>query len=230
MKRFNTVSLLYVENDINIRENYCFVLKDIFKEVYEASTFEDAMSLYGKYDIDIMIVDINLDGYKSGIDLIKKIRDISLNTKIIVTSAYSTVENLLAVSSLNLINFLVKPMDMNHLFESLKKALTEINTIKILKQDIIHLDKDILWDFNTKELRKNSDIIELTKTEKAIMQVIFSSPYTELSYDYIINEVWNYDDSDHKETLRTLMSNIRKKLPKGTIKTLYNIGYQFDYN
>lgn len=230
MKRFNTINLLYVENDINIRQNYCFVLNDIFNNVYEAACFEEAVSIYNEYNIDIMLVDINLNGYKSGIDLIKKIRSISLNTKIIVTSAYSTVENLLAVSSLNLSNFLVKPIEMNNLFESLKKALTEINTIKILKQDVIYLDKDLIWDFNAKELRRNTETIELTKTEKAIMQVIFSCPYTELSYDYIINEVWDYDHSDHKETLRTLVSNIRKKLPKRTIKTLYNIGYQFDYN
>ena len=227
MKQFKDITLLYVEDDLNIRKNYCYVFQKMFQNVYEASSFEEAFLLYKKFEIDILIVDINLNGSKSGIDLIKQIRLQDLNSKIIIISAYSTIENLLQVSSLNLSGFLVKPVEEKSLYEALENALQAINTIKIINCNIITLDKNLLWDFNKKELIKDGVTINLTKTEKDILNVILSNPSIELTYDSIINEIWDYDDKNHIETLRTLVSNIRKKLPKNTIKTLYNISYRY---
>lgn len=227
MKQFKDITLLYVEDDLNIRKNYCYVFQKMFQNVYEASSFEEAFLLYKKFEIDILIVDINLNGSKSGIDLIKQIRLQDLNSKIIIISAYSTIENLLQVSSLNLSGFLVKPVEEKSLYEALENALQAINTIKIINCNIITLDKNLLWDFNKKELIKDGVTINLTKTEKDILNIILSNPSIELTYDSIINEIWDYDDKNHIETLRTLVSNIRKKLPKNTIKTLYNIGYRY---
>jgi len=227
MKQFKDITLLYVEDDLNIRNNYCYVFKQMFQDVHEASGFEEALLLYKNFEIDILIVDINLNSSKSGIDLIKKIRLQDLNSKIIITSAYSTIENLLEVSSLNLSNFLVKPVEEKSLYEALENALQSINTIKIINYNIITLDKNFLWDFNKKELIKDGVTINLTKTEKDILNVILLNPSIELTYDNIINDIWDYDDKNHIETLRTLVSNIRKKLPKNTIKTLYNIGYRY---
>lgn len=227
MKQFKDITLLYVEDDLNIRNNYCYVFKQMFQDVHEASGFEEALLLYKNFEIDILIVDINLNSSKSGIDLIKKIRLQDLNSKIIITSAYSTIENLLEVSSLNLSDFLVKPVEEKSLYEALENALQSINTIKIINYNIITLDKNFLWDFNKKELIKDGVTINLTKTEKDILNVILLNPSIELTYDNIINDIWDYDDKNHIETLRTLVSNIRKKLPKNTIKTLYNIGYRY---
>jgi len=227
MKQFKDITLLYVEDDLNIRNNYCYVFKQMFQDVHEASGFEEALLLYKNFEIDILIVDINLNSSKSGIDLIKKIRLQDLNSKIIITSAYSTIENLLEVSSLNLSDFLVKPVEEKSLYEALENALQSINTIKIINYNIITLDKNLVWDFNKKELIKDGVTINLTKTEKDILNVILLNPSIELTYDNIINDIWDYDDKNHIETLRTLVSNIRKKLPKNTIKTLYNIGYRY---
>ena len=228
MKTLKELNLLYIEDDNTIRENYAFVFKDTFFNYYETSSYEEALSIYEKYHIDIMIVDIELNGSKNGIDIIKTIRKQDINTKIIVTSAYSSTENLLEASSLMLTRFLVKPVNPKELYDCLNKALEEINTIRITKQDSIKLNENLYWNFISKELIKNNKTINLTKKEKEILNYIFSNPSIELTYENIIDEIWDYDCQEHMETLRTLVSNIRKHLPKNTIKTLYNIGYRFN--
>lgn len=228
MKTLKELNLLYVEDDSIIRENYAFVFKKTFSNYYEASSYEEALNIYEKYHIDIMIVDIKLHGSKNGIDIIKTIRNQDINTKIIVTSAYSSTENLLEASSLMLTKFLVKPVHQKELYDYLNIALKEINTIKITKQDTLKLNDKLHWDFVSKELIKNNKLINLTKKEKEILNYIFSNPSIEITYENIIDEIWDYDCQEHMETLRTLVSNIRKHLPKNTIKTLYNIGYKFN--
>ena len=228
MKTLKELNLLYIEDNVAIRNNYAFVFKQEFANYYEASSYDEALKIYQKYAIDIMLVDIELNGYKNGIDIIKKVREQDINTKIIVTSAYSTTENLLEASSLMLTKFLVKPINQKELQECLNKALKEINTIKITKQDSIKLSEKLHWDFVSKELLKENKPINLTKKEKEVLNYIFSNPSIELTYENIIDEIWDYDCLEHIETLRTLVSNIRKHLPKNTIKTLYNIGYRFN--
>lgn len=230
MKTLKELTLLYIEDDITIRKNYAFVFKDIFGKYYEADSYESALNIYDKNDIDIMIVDIKLNSSKNGIDLIKAVRERDINTKIIVTSAYSTTENLLEASSLMLTKFLVKPFHQKDIIECLNRALKEINTIKITKQESLKLSENLYWDFVSKELIKENKSISLTKKEKEILNYIFSNPSIALTYENIIDEVWDYDCLEHIETLRTLVSNIRKHLPKNTIKTLYNIGYRFNNN
>jgi len=228
-KKYSKKNLLYVEDDLNIRDNYCFVLKDHFQHIYTASSFKEAIDILNEceYEIDIAIIDIKLDGYKTGIDIVKEIRSKNLNTKLIITSAYSTVENLLTLSSLNLSAFLIKPIKNQNLKNSIDCALKELELIKIIKQDILQIDNEYQWDFSLKELKEKNKIISLTKIEKELLQVIFSNPSRELTYEFIINEIWDYDDKNHQETLRTLISRLRKKLPKDTIQTLYNVGYKY---
>jgi len=226
-KKYGSKNLLYVEDDIAIQENYCFVLENQFENIYTASSYKEAMVLFKKHEIHVAIIDINLNSCKTGIDIIKDIRNIDLNVRIIVTSAYSTIENLLEVSSLHLSAFLVKPLDNKTLQDSIDNTVKELDTIKIIKQDVLYIDEQYQWDFSLKELKYNNQMINLTKVEKELLQIIFSNPSTELTYTFIIENVWDYDDKEHHETLRTLISRIRKKLPPNTIKTLYNIGYRY---
>lgn len=226
-EKYRNKNLLYVEDDVTILENYCFVLQEKFQNIYTASNYDEALRLFNEHEIHMAIIDIKLNGYKTGIDIVKGIRDQNLNTKIIITSAYSTVENLLTLSSLNLTGFLVKPISNQQLKDTIDCAIKELDTIKIIKQDILSLDENYQWDFSLKELKCNNKIISLTKVEKQLLQIIFSNPSIELTYDFIISNIWDYDDKEHHETLRTLISRVRKKLPKNTIKTLYNIGYRY---
>ncbi len=227
MKQYENINLLFIEDDINIRANYAMVFKDMFSNVYEAASYQEALNQYKTNDIDLMIVDINIKGIKTGIDFVKDVRKNDLNIKVIILSAYSTMENLLESTKLKLVEFLVKPVDELKLLETIEKAVFELENIDIINKEFITIKSQYKWDIRKKILLKDNKEVVLTKLEKEVLNTILINPSIELTHDILINNVWETYEKDHRETLRTIVSSLRKKLPKDTIQTLYGIGYRY---
>ena len=107
-------TILFVEDEDNIRENYSKYLRIYFKDVLEAANAEDAFILYKEKKPDIMIVDIHLPK-ENGIELIKKIRKNDLDVKVIILTAHADSSFLLEAIPLKLIKYLIKPINRKEL-------------------------------------------------------------------------------------------------------------------
>jgi two-component system response regulator VanR len=227
MKMINSkdISLLFIEDEKQIRKNYVEVLKPLFKNIYEAEDGETGYAIYKEKKPEIMIVDLNIPKL-NGLELIDKIREHDLSTKIIVLTAYSHEEYLIKASELKLIKYLLKPTKRKILQTTIEKAIDELNNYNISNKNLLLLKDNFIWDFNKKSLYKNMVEIELTKKEKDILQVIFQNPNIELTYNSIIESVWE-DYNASCQNLKTRIMHLRKKLPKDTIETIYGIGYKF---
>lgn len=220
------ISLLFIEDEDKIRKNYVEALKPYFKNIYEAQNGEKGYQLYKDKKPEIIIVDINIPKL-NGLQLIEQIRINDLSTKIIVLTAYSNEEYLIKANEFKLIQYLLKPIKRKVLLHTIEKAIQEINTYDIFNKNLLVLKNNYLWDFNKKSLYRSFIEIELTRKEKDILQVIFQNPNIELTYDMIIESVWDTYNNTSAQNLKTRIMNIRKKLPKDTIETIYGIGYKF---
>lgn len=204
------ISLLFIEDEKEIRKNYVDALKPLFKNIFEAEDGIKAYELYKEKKPEIIIVDINIPKL-NGLELIEKIRQNDLSTKIIVLTAHSNESYLLKANELKLIKYLLKPVKRRVLLYTLETAIKEINTFDITSKNILRLKDSYIWNFNKKSLYKNSTEIELTKKEKDILQTIFQNPNIELTYDMIIESAWdNYGNSSY-QNLKTRIMHIRKK-------------------
>ena len=59
-KKMTNYTLLYVEDDLEIRAHISEFLKRYFKNVYESDSAEEGFILYKEYRPDILLLDINL--------------------------------------------------------------------------------------------------------------------------------------------------------------------------
>ena len=221
------ISVLFAEDETDIRNRYCQILKERFENVYEASNGIDAYKIFSTYSPSILIVDINMPGM-DGLELIKKVRETDRNCKVIILTAHTQVEYLLKAAELSLIKYLVKPVKRREFNDAVQTAVDELNSINIISKKVMTLTEGYSWDFTNNTLFLNNKEVELTKSEKMILNTLFSNPNVELTYDDLIYPVWNDYDHSRKDTLKTMINNLRKKLPKDTIKTMYSIGYRFD--
>ena len=73
MHRLKGLTLLYVEDDKVLREQFMRILKPRFKEVYEASDGLEALQKYAQYAPDMIVADINLP-HIDGLEVIEKVR------------------------------------------------------------------------------------------------------------------------------------------------------------
>lgn len=227
IKTYYPHTLLFIEDEISIRQNYVAYLKNYFQEVYEASNAEDAYVLYKQKKPDILIVDIHLPK-QSGIDLIKQIREHDFSVKIIILTAHADSKFLLDAIPLQLTKYLVKPINRKELKESLQLAIDELKMYTVLPNKRVKLAENYTWDSELKELFYHNQRIELTSKEKSFLELLNSRRNKVFTYDEIFDFVWGYDEIGTLNGLKNLVRRLRKKIPKNIIINLFNEGYKIN--
>ncbi|MCK9491470.1 MAG: response regulator transcription factor [Sulfurimonas sp.] len=222
----NAYTILFVEDEKEIRQNYVIYLKKYFMDVYEAADGVMAYEIYKSKKPDIMIVDINLPKL-NGIEFLKKVRELDHTTKAIMLTAHADVNYLLEATSLKLTKYLIKPISRNDLKEALNLAITELDKYEVSSKKILFLKDGYSWNYKTQEL-KGQYSIALTDKERQLLQLFFSNVNIIYSYDDIIITIWNDYEGDKISALKTIIKNLRKKLPKDTIKNIFGVGYKIE--
>ena len=98
-------------------------------EVYEAEDGGEALEIALKEKPDIVITDIRRPEL-SGIDLMKKLNENSIFSKMIVVSGYDDFEYAQGALRMGAINYLLKPVDEEELLDSVKRCVEELKKEK----------------------------------------------------------------------------------------------------
>lgn len=218
-------TVLCAEDESNILNVITEMISPHVKQLIKARNGEEAYNLYKRYNPDIIITDINMPKI-SGLELVKMIRENDYETKVIVLTAYSDVNTLLEATELRLTKYLVKPISIKELYAALVMAADEKDNIKITTTNKIDLDDNYHWDFKEKLLIQNEQEIHLTPKEREILHILFSNINTTITYDKLIYEVWEDSELYSIDTVKTMIKNLRKKLPKDTIQNVYGTGFK----
>jgi YesN/AraC family two-component response regulator len=94
------LSLLYVEDDDNTREELEFFLKSKVKELYVAKNGQEGFDSFQKYKPDLIITDIQMP-IINGIKMIKLIKEIDQTIPIIIVTAFNDVDYLFEANKLS---------------------------------------------------------------------------------------------------------------------------------
>ena len=218
--------ILFVEDEKAIRDNYVQFLKRYFRNVYEAGDGEEAYKIYREKKPQILIVDINIPKL-NGLELLKKIREHDHTTKAIVLTAHSDRDYLLEAVNLKLTKYLVKPATRAELKEALTLVIQELDKYNILSKHLLYLKDGYSWNYKTHELFNNEQII-LTDKERQLLVLLCLNINITYTYEDIIYELWYSYDDDKIAPLKTIIKNLRKKLPPQTIKNIFGVGYKID--
>lgn len=98
-------------------------------EVYEAEDGGEALEIALKEKPDIVITDIRMPELL-GIDLMKKLNENSIFSKMIVVSGYDDFEYAQGALRMGAINYLLKPVDEEELLDSVKRCVEELKKEK----------------------------------------------------------------------------------------------------
>jgi len=122
IEKTKSIDLLYVEDDDIARDETSELFSIIFKSVVSAKDGVDALDKYKNSSFDLIITDISMPNM-DGVELIKNIRNINPDQKIIVLSAHNDKHHKDEVMQLGVENFLFKPMDMSILGKFLSQII-----------------------------------------------------------------------------------------------------------
>ena len=220
-KYYKNIKILYVEDDEIARENGIEYLENYFELIYDASDAIKALQLYEKYKPDIIITDIQMPKL-NGLEFVKRIRQKDKKTQIIIITAFCDKDYLMKAIELQLVKYLVKPVREKEFEEALFLC---VDSLENEESNIVKLDNHTYFDTFNKNLISNNEIVKLRVKELVFLELLIKNKNRYVSYEEIENYVWN-DNVMTKDAIKTLVKNIKTKIPKDLILNLTNSGYK----
>jgi two-component system NtrC family response regulator len=115
-------SILIVDDEQNIRVGMARALESQSYSVDTAKDADEAWNLFQRNHHLLVLTDLKMPGGRSGIDLIRQIKDERPETLIIVITAHGTVETAVEAMRLGAHDYLTKPIDLRTLRLQVRNA------------------------------------------------------------------------------------------------------------
>lgn len=223
MKNLKDYTVLYAEDESIIRLNLSKQLQKYFKKVLVAKDGMEALSLYKKEQVDVLILDIQMP-YLSGLDLARKVRDSDETVLIIMLTAHTESHLLLEAVELKLTKYLVKPIGKKDFEEALKLISAELEN---KSEKFFILSENYYWQKESQELFYDNKKLLLTVRQTILLDLLIKNHRKSVSHEEIMAIVWEdkFMEEISIESVKSLITNLRKKIPKKLIRSIYGKGY-----
>lgn len=196
--------------------------------VYEANDGAEALGILSTNSIDIAVVDImmpKIDGYQ----VIKKIR--SRKDKyipVIVISAKVVLSDRIYGMDSGADDYVTKPFEPLEVLAKIRVQRRRLDmTALSIKADVITVG-DISLDIDECCIKKGDEVIELTKSELKVLELLMKQPKRVFTKEQIYETGWNDADYVDDNTIRVIISRLRDKVGSDHIKTIRGLGYRYE--
>lgn len=221
---------LVVEDEILLNEELVEQLLEEQFTVDTALNFEQAEDLLLGEQFDLVLLDLSLPG-GDGLDLlklIKKQRQSSDETAVIILTARGEIEDRVKGLELGSDDYLSKPFAMPELRARIHAVLRR--KFKINDNEITIGELSIHLDHMRVSIRNKP--IDLTDTEYKMLRYLFLNKNRTVTRIALSEHIWGnkIDDRFSLDFINSHMKNIRKKLADSDapdpIETVYGVGYK----
>lgn len=124
MKSLSDIVLLYVEDSYNAQETLKLILEDEIKELYQAYNGQEALEIYKKERIDIVITDLHMPDI-DGFNFAKIIKKINYKQPIIIISGFDMKQESIKFKNIKINHFLSKPLNIDVLLQKLEQIIQQ---------------------------------------------------------------------------------------------------------
>jgi len=218
------ITLLYVEDDIDQRKDYMFVLSARYLKVFEANNGQEGLALYKEHKPNLIITDIEMP-LMNGLKMVEHIRKIDSQIPILILTGHVDNNYLLQAVNWNNIHFVSKAdTQSNTLFENSLKKIEEFLDSDTISS-IHELSKHSYFDILNTTLVINDYVIPLTHHESELLKLLCQQNNQVVTYEIIHQVIWGEDRED-KSSVRSLVRSLNRKLQVKYIINISGIGYK----
>ncbi len=161
---------LLVEDERITRISLTNTLKDEGFNVESCETGNEAIQKLATNDYDIVITDLRLPG-KNGLEILETAKKNNPNTKVILMTAYATLETAVKAIKLGAYDYLIKPFSPDKLIVT----LNHIRTFQNVVSENIKLKKRLNFFENRQIITANPRMLKLVDTIKIVAQNDFTA-------------------------------------------------------
>lgn len=204
-----------------------YLAKGLTNSGYAVDTVYDGEEALFEYEVnqyDLIILDLNLPKI-DGLDILHEIRKKDADTKVLILSARSSVDDRIVGLDKGANDYLVKPFDFGELEARIRNLLRRDFTQK----PVTLLVGELVLDTKSKRVTFDEKEINLTRKEYGILEYLMLHKNQVKSAEEITEHVWNNDFDPFSNTFRYHIHSLKKKLNSASnldfIKTIHGQGY-----
>ena len=175
---------------------------------------DDLIDGLNVFEVELIILDMMLKNGLSGIDIIEKIRKNSLNTPIIMITAYTTPSNMIKASKSGIIDIIQKPFSANDIIQTVNKY----NSKHIKKDSKTNNQEDeFIGSFETmKDIYKNIGLA--AKNDSNVLIIGDTGTGKDLIAKLIHKNSLNSNEAFVAINCSTIPENLFEKLMYGKVE------------
>src|SRR5665647_2236454 len=219
-------NILVVDDNDSIKKLITtYLIRDGYN-VFAASDGLEALEVFDKEHIDLMIADImmpNMDGYT----LTNELRTSKYNFPILMITAKESFEDKKKGFSVGTDDYMVKPIDFD---EMLLRVAALLRRAKISNEHKIVVG-DVVLDYDTLTITTKTEVIELPKKEFFLLFKLLSYPKKIFTRADLMDEIWGFDNETDERTVDVHIKRLREKfddVKEFKIETIRGLGYKVE--
>ena len=217
LKQLDVLFISEVDSSYKKIEN---ILRLFFKEVLHTNSLIYANEIYEKSFPSILIIDINLKD-STGLTFIKELRKKNKSMPVIIITENKETDILIEAIKLNLIDYLLKPVDINKLIHALNLSAKNILNSGEIKTII---KNDVIYNYVDKSITIIDKKQSLTKNEARLLELFLINKNKFVKNEDIIKQIWS-DKEVSSSAFKSLINRLSNKIGKDTISNSFGIGY-----
>lgn len=218
------MKILIVEDEKILNNTINKSLKDAGYEVESAFDGFDAMEMIEIESYDLIVLDLNLPNM-DGMEILKNLRKEDVETKVLILSARSQIQDKVEGLDAGANDFLQKPFHLDEL-KARVRSLTRRNFIQ--NNTELSFDK-IKFDSKNRTIFIDDKELKLTRKEAGILEYLLLNQGRPVSQEELIDHVWDSSVDLLSNSIRVHISALRKKLKQelgyDPIENRIGIGY-----
>jgi DNA-binding response OmpR family regulator len=171
---------------------------------------------------DVVVLDRDLPGM-SGDDLCAQLTQDGGTTRVIMLTASGTLADKVEGLTLGADDYLAKPFDFPELVARMRALARRATpaTPPVLAAG------DVVLDPARRTVRRSTDLVELTRKEFGVLEVLLGAGGAVVSSEELLERVWDEHADPFTTTVRVTVMTLRKKLGEpGIIETVVGSGYR----
>jgi DNA-binding response OmpR family regulator len=215
--------VLVVEDDAEIAGALRRSLRLEGYDVRVAEDGDDALAESGLFEPDLVVLDLGLPRI-DGIEVARLMREKG-DTPILMLTARDGVADRVAGLDAGADDYLVKPF---HLEELLARVRALLRRSGATGGTVLRV-ADLSLDPVAHEVRRGSRLIELTRTEYLLLELLLVNARQVLNREVIFDRIWGYDFGPASNCLEVYVRYLRRKTEAGgeprLIHTVRGVGY-----
>lgn len=217
--------ILAVDDDRALREALRRALTLAGYDVLLAAGGQEALTVTAASGPDAIVLDVGLPDI-DGLEVCRRLRAAGERIPILMLTARDTVSDRIEGLDAGADDYLVKPFDVGELAARLRALLRRAGNGQAPE---VLTFAELRLDGARHGVAVGERLVELTRTEYALLELLLRNPRRVLPHHTIYDGVWGYDFGPASNALRVYVGYLRRKLEdagaRPLIHTVRGVGY-----